>query len=294
MRALLAEHDFSCVRAPENIGHNQARMTFLARKSTRRLSMRRTAGWTTPEFAFNASLTGPEAPSPRNIRAFFARSFLPPDSRRGASLGFSLAGCVDTVGQAGIEPTAAAPKIARREGVSPHGASVALTTIDGAPQQVADSFSSTFAQVAPGLDLATQEPKSAAYLVRGYLSAYPAEQGVTRFSYVFDVFDQRKARVARLSDDIPVKGAAADPWMLADAKLIQALAERSAGDLADALTNTPEAVAGAAIASAARSRRKSTAAGRRPSRRRRPRLRRSGPRLGWPAAPQAESPNICS
>lgn len=30
LRALLAEHDFSCMRAPQNIGHNQKRMTFLA------------------------------------------------------------------------------------------------------------------------------------------------------------------------------------------------------------------------------------------------------------------------
>ncbi len=30
LRALLAEHDFSCARAPQNIGHNQKRMTFLA------------------------------------------------------------------------------------------------------------------------------------------------------------------------------------------------------------------------------------------------------------------------
>ncbi|MDE2363161.1 MAG: class I SAM-dependent methyltransferase [Hyphomicrobiales bacterium] len=33
MRALLAEHGFSCDRAPANIGHNQKRMTFLARKT---------------------------------------------------------------------------------------------------------------------------------------------------------------------------------------------------------------------------------------------------------------------
>ena len=32
MRALLAEHDFTCERARENIGHNQKRMTFVARK----------------------------------------------------------------------------------------------------------------------------------------------------------------------------------------------------------------------------------------------------------------------
>ena len=69
---------------------------------------------------------------------------------------------------------------------------------------------------------------------------------------LFDVFDQRKARIARLSYDLPVAAVAADPWAVADNRLMQALAERSVSDLADALTNTPEAVAGAAVASAAR------------------------------------------
>ena len=32
MREILAEHDFSCERAARNIGHNQKRMTFVARK----------------------------------------------------------------------------------------------------------------------------------------------------------------------------------------------------------------------------------------------------------------------
>jgi SAM-dependent methyltransferase len=32
IREILAEHDFSCARAPQNIGHNQKRMTFVARK----------------------------------------------------------------------------------------------------------------------------------------------------------------------------------------------------------------------------------------------------------------------
>jgi SAM-dependent methyltransferase len=33
MRAVLADHDFTSVRVPENIGHNQKRMTFRARKA---------------------------------------------------------------------------------------------------------------------------------------------------------------------------------------------------------------------------------------------------------------------
>jgi hypothetical protein len=167
-------------------------------------------------------------------------------------LAVAVSGCVDTVGQARVDPAAAPSRIARRDGVSPRGATVALASVDGAPQNVSDAFAASFNQAAPGLELTTVDAKTAAYLVRGYLTAYPGEAGSTRFAYVLDVFDRRKVRVARLTDDLPVKAAVADPWALADVKIVQALAERSAADLADALTNTAEAVAGAAVASAAR------------------------------------------
>ncbi|MDE2363160.1 MAG: hypothetical protein KGM42_10830 [Hyphomicrobiales bacterium] len=169
-----------------------------------------------------------------------------------AVLALGLAGCVDTANQARVDAGAAAPqKIVRRDGVSPRGATMALASVEGAPQPVADAFTSDFAAVAPSLDLTTRDQKTAAYLVRAYISAYPGDQGGTRFSYVLDVFDRRKVRVARITDDVPVKATTADPWQLADVKVVQTLADRSAGDLADALTNTSEAVAGSAVASAA-------------------------------------------
>lgn len=167
------------------------------------------------------------------------------------TLGLGVGGCVDTVGQARIDPASAPQKIARRDGVSPRGATVALASLDGAPENVAAAFIADFNASASGYDMTIAEPKSASYLVRGYLTAYPGDQGSTRFAYVLDVFDKRKVRVARLTDDAPVPAAAADPWSLADVKIVRALAQRSAADLADALTNTPEAVAGAAVASAA-------------------------------------------
>ncbi|MFO1115809.1 MAG: hypothetical protein U1E28_09010 [Beijerinckiaceae bacterium] len=166
-------------------------------------------------------------------------------------LGLAAGGCVDTVGQARIDPVAVPQKIARRDGVSPRGATVALASLDGAPENVAAAFIADFNASASGYDMTIAEPKAAAYLVRGYLTAYPGDQNSTRFAYVFDVFDKRKVRVARLTDDAPVPAAAADPWALADVKIVRALAQRSAADLADALTNTPEAVAGTAVASAA-------------------------------------------
>lgn len=167
-----------------------------------------------------------------------------------AALCLPFAGCVDTASQARVEPTTPS-KIARRPGVSPRGATVALASVAGASQEVNDRFAQAFAQAAAAQDTTTVEPAKAEYLVRAYIDAGAGEPGVTRLSYVIDLFDRSKKRVARLTDEIPVKGAAADPWAVADDSVLSALAARSAGDLADALTNTPEAAAGSAVASAA-------------------------------------------
>ena len=179
----------------------------------------------------------------------------------GAAFCLPLAGCVDTASQVRVEPAAAPSKIARRPGVSPRGATVALASVAGAPQDVNDRFALAFAQAAAQQDLTTVEPKKAEYLARIYIDAGPAEPGVTRLSYVVDLFDRSKKRIARLTDEASVKGGAADPWTAADDATLAALAARSAGDLADALTNTPEAVAGASVASAAPSRSRAGQAG---------------------------------
>lgn len=160
-----------------------------------------------------------------------------------------LGGCVDTTSQARVEPATAPPKIARRPGVSPHGVTVALASVAGAPDDINQRFAAAFAQAARTQDLATADAGKAEYFVRAYIDA-AGEAGATRYSYVLDLFDRSKKRVARLTDEVAVKGAAADSWMLADDGALGALAGRSAGDLADALTNTPEAVAAAAGASA--------------------------------------------
>jgi hypothetical protein len=181
------------------------------------------------------------------VPVFFWRAALAPAAI--VFLAFSVSGCVDTATQARVEPSAAPAKMARRDGVSPHGASVALTGVDGAPQDVADRFAQAFGQAAGSRDIATADAKKADYLVRGYLTAYSSEAGVTRLSYVFDVFDKGRRRVQRLTDDVGVRGASSDPWSLADETAMRALADRGAADLADTLTNTPEAVAASAIAS---------------------------------------------
>ena len=63
-------------------------------------------------------------------------------------------------------------------------------------------------------DIAVVDAAKARYLVRGYLSASPTEDGA-EIEYVWDVFTADKQRVQRLNDVIEVKGAGDDPWALA-------------------------------------------------------------------------------
>ncbi len=163
-----------------------------------------------------------------------------------AGLAMAVSGCVDTVGQAQIEPAA---RIARREGVSPAGARAALAGVNGAPREAADRFAAALAPAAAARDVAIAEPGKADYLLRFYLSAAPAEAGATRVSYVFDMFDKDRRRAMRLSGEATARGAGADPWALEETTL-RLLADRAADDMAAALSNTPEAIAAAGGATA--------------------------------------------
>ena len=155
----------------------------------------------------------------------------------------ALAGCVEQV--ANNAPEAALTQranMARRPGVSPGGATVALASLDGAPQSVTERFTRAFAGAAQGREIVLAPSASANYIVRGYLDAHPAPGG-TAVAYVWDVFDARKSRAQRVADSITVPGAAADPWSIVDDKAIASVAGKAAEDLAAFLTNTPEAVA---------------------------------------------------
>lgn len=154
-----------------------------------------------------------------------------------------LSGCVD--GDAPAAETTAhvhAANMPRRPGVSPTGASVAMTTFGGAPQQLADQFKASFGQEARERQITLAEANKANYLIRGYLNAVVEELGTT-VSFVFDVFDAKRQRAQRIEDQVSVKAAAADPWSVVDPAVLAAVAAKSADDLADFLTNTPEAIA---------------------------------------------------
>jgi len=159
------------------------------------------------------------------------------------------AGCVETAAQREPDPQASQhSNIARRDGVSPYGASVAVAGIQGVPASAADDLSHAFEKQARARDINFADAKNANYLVRGYVIASPAEGG-TSFSVVWDVYDSKKRRTQRIDDVVFVKDSTATSETINDLALNQ-IAAKSADDLAAVLTNMPEAIAAASSPSA--------------------------------------------
>jgi hypothetical protein len=163
-----------------------------------------------------------------------------------------LAGCNETTSSLREPIKAAASAPARNANVSPRGASVALTLtgIENVPAGVVSRFSEALAHAVDFRDVDVVEPKRAKYFVQMHLTAYPAGNGASALAYLCDIYDAKKNRIQRLGDDVALKGTAVDSWSLVNDKAIEAIAARSAEDLAAFLSNTPEAVAAGSAAPA--------------------------------------------
>ena len=160
----------------------------------------------------------------------------------------ALGACVAVETTAEIAPDAAASRqFARREGANLAQASVAIVSVEGAPPAIAADFSRRLESAARTRQLTVVDAAKARYLVRGYLSASPTEDGA-EIEYVWDVFAADKQRVQRLNDVVEVQGAGGDPWALAGEAVLTSVAAKSADDLAAFLSNTPEAAPAAAAA----------------------------------------------
>jgi len=160
----------------------------------------------------------------------------------------ALGACVAVETAAEIAPDAAASRqFALREGANLAQASVAVVSVEGAPPAIGADFEGRLDAAARSRDIAVVDGAKARYLVRGYLSASPTDDGA-EIEYVWDVFTAGKQRVQRLNDVIEVKGAGDDPWALAGEAVLASVAARSADDLAAFLSNTPEAAPAAAAA----------------------------------------------
>jgi len=128
----------------------------------------------------------------------------------------------------------------RREDASMAGATMAVVSIDGAPDEFSARFRQSLDQAAAERQITVAPPTSARYLIRGYLSASPAENGA-RVDLVWDIFTPDKRRVQRLTDAMLVQGSRDDAWTTANDAAIDSIAAKCADDLAAYLSNTPEA-----------------------------------------------------
>ncbi len=164
----------------------------------------------------------------------------------------TLGGCVEQMPEAQVGRGDIRNAIARGQMTSPKAATVALVSFEGAPSTVEGQFRQSFAGEAASREIAITDIASARYLVRGYLAAYPAEQGGVEVSYTYDIFDAgNKRREQRVADTMDVPGDAADPWTAVNAAVLSSIAARSADDLAVSLAGTPEAQAAAGKVAAA-------------------------------------------
>ena len=139
-----------------------------------------------------------------------------------------------------------ARQFVRRPDASMAGATLAIMSVEGAPDALAQRFDQSLDAAAAQRQIAHGPPTSAKYLVRGYLSASPVEDGAA-VDFVWDVFTADKQRAQRLSDAIAVRGSGDDPWAMVGAAALDSIAAKSADDLAAYLSNTPEAAPGGAL-----------------------------------------------
>lgn len=165
--------------------------------------------------------------------------------------GIGLGGCVEDAAQA---PVAAMPSssdnITPRPGVSPSGATVAVSSISGAPGGFDDKFQAMLTAYAKRGGVSIADAGQPNYLVRGYLSADSEGDAATIVSYVLDVFDAGKHRTQRVENEVVLRGTAPDPWTLVNDDVLATVAQKSAADLAAVMTNTPEAIAASTPAAA--------------------------------------------
>jgi len=157
----------------------------------------------------------------------------------------ALAGCVDAAGEIAASPEGAS-QFVRRPDASMAGATLAIMSVEGAPEALAERFDHSLDAAAAERQIALGPPASAKYLVRGYLSASPAQDGAA-IDFVWDVFTPDKKRAQRLTDALIVRGSGDDPWAMVTPAALDSIAAKCADDLAAFLSNTPEAAPGGAL-----------------------------------------------
>ena len=153
-----------------------------------------------------------------------------------------LGGCVDTAGKLQVDPNAAveAVKVVALPGTNIAAAPLSIERLEGLSPEQTGTFVAELQKQAAGRQVSFAESKKAKYLAQGYVSAFTVGPA-TRFIYVWDIFDSSQHLRQRVSDAVIVQGAAPEPMALLSVDVSNALAAKSAEDLAAVLSNMPEA-----------------------------------------------------
>lgn len=162
-----------------------------------------------------------------------------------AFVALALGGCVEAAGDMAASPEGSL-QFAKRPDASMAGATLAIMSVEGAPEGIAEPFHQSLDAAAAQEQIALAPPTSAKYLVRGYLNASLVKDGAA-VDFVWDVFTRDKQRTQRLADTIVVRGSGDDPWAMVTPAALDSIATKSADDLAAYLSNTPEAAPGGAL-----------------------------------------------
>jgi hypothetical protein len=128
------------------------------------------------------------------------------------------------------------------------GIPIAVETVEGPPAAVQSAFSAALAKAAANHQVTVvDEGQTPRFRLKGYLTAYAAEDGKTALAYVWDVFDGANRRAQRVTGVEELAGDPADPWARIDDRALQRVAGKSmdgiADFLADAGTAAPSVVA---------------------------------------------------
>jgi hypothetical protein len=150
-----------------------------------------------------------------------------------------LCACVEPAAEVRPDPSVH-HALARRDGMSLSAATVALVSVEGAPSEIVQSFSSALGDAAKTREISIVDARAAHYLIRGYLSATATEDGA-EVEYVWDVFGPDKKREFRLNDVMEAKGTGDSPWAVVTPAILASVAAKSADDLAAFLSRSPEA-----------------------------------------------------
>jgi hypothetical protein len=149
-----------------------------------------------------------------------------------------LAACQETASAPASDATALAPFV-KRAGVSLADATVAIVSLDGAPDVAAQDFRDALARAFAARGVVVSPGNKARYRLRVYLAAHPDDGGAS-LDYVIDIYNPARVRQARLSDGFAVKGSG-DAWSLMSSEAVGAVANACADNVAGFLSNAPEA-----------------------------------------------------